>query len=64
MASNPFADHARRDFMRRGRLAVFAMAAQPHVVMAQTAGAPLKIMVGSGREGSALGKLFIKAAIP
>ncbi|HEX6775798.1 MAG TPA: hypothetical protein VF238_08120, partial [Methylomirabilota bacterium] len=64
MASNLFADHARRDFMRiaGSGLAVLAVSGQPHAVMAQTAGAPLKIgMVGSGREGSALGKLFIKA---
>jgi 8-hydroxy-5-deazaflavin:NADPH oxidoreductase len=67
MASNPFADHARRDFMRitGSGLAVLAVSGQPHAVMAQTAGAPLKIgMVGSGREGSALGKLFIKAGHP
>lgn len=67
MASNPFADHARRDFMRiaGSGLAVLAASAQARVVMAQTAGTPLKIgMVGSGREGSALGKLFIKAGHP
>lgn len=65
MTSDPFADHARREFMRLAGLAVLAVAARPHVAVAQTAGAPLKIgMVGAGREGSALGALFVKAGHP
>jgi predicted dinucleotide-binding enzyme len=67
MASNPFADHARRDFMRiaGSGLAVLAVAARPQVAVAQTAGSPLKIgMVGAGREGGALGALFVKAGHP
>jgi len=67
MASDPFADHARRDFMRiaGSGLAVLAVAARPHVAVAQTAGSPLKIgMVGAGREGGALGTLFVKAGHP
>src|SRR5215468_6277906 len=61
------ADHARRDFMRiaGSGLAVVALGAWPHAAMAQTGGAPLKIgMIGSGREGGALGKLFVKAGHP
>ena len=67
MASDPFADHARRDFMRiaGSGLAGLALAAWPHVAVAQTAGSPLKIgMVGAGREGGALGTLFVKAGHP
>ncbi len=67
MASDPFADHARRDFMRiaGSGLAVLAVAARPHVAVAQTAGSPLKIgMVGAGRENGALGTLFVKAGHP
>ncbi|MBI1726204.1 MAG: NAD(P)-binding domain-containing protein [Candidatus Rokubacteria bacterium] len=67
MASDPFADHARRDFMRiaGSGLAVLALAARPDITLAQTAGAPLKIgMVGAGREGGALGALFVKAGHP
>jgi len=67
MASGPFADHARRDFMRiaGSGLAVLAVAARPHVAVAQTDGSPLKIgMVGAGREGGALGTLFVKARHP
>ena len=67
MASDPFADHARRDFMRiaGSGLAVLAVAARPHVAVAQTDGSPLKIgMVGAGREGGALGTLFVKAGHP
>jgi predicted dinucleotide-binding enzyme len=68
MTSGPFADHARRDFLRMAGsgLAVLALAARPHGAAAQTpAGSPLKIgMVGSGREGSALGTLFVKAGHP
>ena len=67
MASDPFADHARRDFMRMAGsgLAVLAVAARPRVAVAQTAGSPLRIgMVGAGREGGALGALFVKAGHP
>jgi len=67
VASDLFADHARRDFMRiaGGGLAVLAVAARPRVAVAQTAGSPLKIgMVGAGREGGALGTLFVKAGHP
>jgi predicted dinucleotide-binding enzyme len=68
MVSDPFADHARRDFLRLAGsgLAVLALAARPHGAAAQApAGSPLKIgMVGSGREGSALGTLFVKAGHP
>jgi predicted dinucleotide-binding enzyme len=65
MASSSIADHARRDFLRIIGLAALAVAARPHVSLAQTGAAPLKIgMVGSGREGGALGKLFAKAGHP
>jgi len=67
MANDPFAGHARRDFIRiaGSGLAVLAVAARPHVAVAQTAGSPLKIgMVGAGREGGALGTLFVKAGHP
>ena len=67
MASDPFADHARRDFLRiaGSGLAVLAVAARPEMAMAQAAGSPLKIgMVGAGREGGALGTLFVKAGHP
>ena len=67
MASDPIADHARRDFMRiaTGGLVGLALAARPHVAVAQTPGSPLKIgMIGAGREGGALGRLFVKAGHP
>ena len=67
MANDPFAGHARRDFIRiaGSGLAVLAVVARPHVAVAQTAGSPLKIgMVGAGREGGALGTLFVKAGHP
>jgi hypothetical protein len=67
MASDPFADHARRDFMRiaGSGLAVLAVAARPALARAQAAGSPLKIgMVGAGRENGALGALFVKAGHP
>jgi hypothetical protein len=67
MASSPFADHARRDFMRiaGSGLAALAVAARPHAAVAQAAASPLKIgMVGAGREGSALGTLLVKAGHP
>jgi predicted dinucleotide-binding enzyme len=44
---------------------VLALAALPHVAGAQATGSPLKIgMVGAGREGGALGTLFVKAGHP
>jgi predicted dinucleotide-binding enzyme len=60
------ADHARRDFLRTSGIGVFALAARPHTAVAQTTtGSPLKIgMVGAGREGGALGALFVKAGHP
>jgi predicted dinucleotide-binding enzyme len=67
MASDLFADHTRRDFMRiaGGSLAVLAVAARPDLTMAQMAGSQLKIgIVGAGREGGALGRLFVKAGHP
>jgi predicted dinucleotide-binding enzyme len=67
MASGPFVDLARREFIRMAGsgLALVAVAARAHIAEAQTAGSPLKIgTVGSGREGSALGKLLIKAGHP
>ncbi|MBI2526823.1 MAG: NADPH-dependent F420 reductase [Candidatus Rokubacteria bacterium] len=67
MASDPFADHARREFMRiaGSGLAGLAVTARARVARAQTAGSPLKIgMVGAGREGGALGALFVKAGHP
>jgi len=67
MASDPIAHYARRDFMRiaGSGLAALAVAARAHVAVAQTAGSPLKIgMVGAGREGGALGRLFVKAGHP
>jgi hypothetical protein len=65
MTRNTFADHSRRDFVRIAGFAALAVAARPHASLAQTGAAPLKIgMVGSGREGGALGKLFAKAGHP
>ena len=44
---------------------MLAVAARPDTAGAQTPGSPLKIgMVGAGREGGALGKLFVKAGHP
>jgi len=44
---------------------MLAVAARPHAALAQTAASPSKIgMVGAGREGSALGRLFVKAGHP
>src|SRR5438034_9536502 len=55
----------RNTFMRIVGLAALAVAALPQVTLAQTGAAPLKIgMIGSGREGGALGKLFAKAGHP
>jgi 8-hydroxy-5-deazaflavin:NADPH oxidoreductase len=68
MARDEFADHKRRDFLRAAAsgLAWLGLVARPHIAVGQTpAGSPLKIgMVGAGREGSALGTLFIKAGHP
>jgi predicted dinucleotide-binding enzyme len=62
MASN------RRDFLRvaGSGLAVLALAVRQNSAVAQTPpGSPLKIgMIGAGREGSALGALFVKAGHP
>jgi len=53
----------RRDFLRAASLAALALTVGRRDALAQTpAGAAVKIgMVGSGREGSALGTLFVKA---
>ena len=66
MSSHPLADHSRRDFMRiAGSSLAVAAIAWPNAAMAQAAGAPLKIgFIGAGREGSALGALFVKAGHP
>jgi 8-hydroxy-5-deazaflavin:NADPH oxidoreductase len=60
--------HDRRDFLRRAAsgLALAALASGARAASAQApAGAPLKIgMIGAGREGSALGTLFVKAGHP
>jgi 8-hydroxy-5-deazaflavin:NADPH oxidoreductase len=65
MARDQFADHDRRDFLRMAAsvTATLALAASPLAALAQPAGgASLKIgMVGSGREGGALGTAFVKA---
>src|SRR6516165_7403244 len=65
MARDQFADYDRRDFLRMAvnSTAALALAASPLAALAQTAvRAPLKIgMVGSGREGGALGTAFVKA---
>ena len=61
-------DHDRRDFLRLAGsgLTLVALASAPPRAAAQApAGAPLKIgMIGAGREGSALGTLFVKAGHP
>ena len=68
MARNRAADRDRRDFLRiaGSALALFPLATRPHIAVAQTpAGSPLKIgMIGAGREGGALGTLFVKAGHP
>lgn len=65
MARDQFAHHDRRDFLRvaASGTALLALASLPLVALAQPAsGASLKIgMVGSGREGSALGTALVKA---
>ena len=61
-------DHDRRDFLRMtvSSTALLALAASPLAALAQPAGGtPLKIaMVGSGKEGGALGTAFVKAGHP
>ena len=68
MADDQFANYNRRDFLRMAAssVALFALAALPVAALAQPAGGPpLKIaMVGSGKEGGALGKAFVKAGHP
>jgi 8-hydroxy-5-deazaflavin:NADPH oxidoreductase len=68
MADDQFADYDRRDFLRiaASSVALLAVAALPLTSLAQPAGAtPLKIaMVGSGKEGGALGTAFVKAGHP
>jgi len=65
MADDQFVDHERRHFLRMAAstLALFAFAAVPVAAFAQpVGGTPLKIgMVGSGKEGGALGTAFVKA---
>jgi len=61
-------DHDRRDFLRMtvSSTALLALAASPLAALAQPAGGTsLKIaMVGSGKEGGALGTAFVKAGHP
>ena len=67
MASLIFADHSRRGLLRLAAgVAALPLVLRPFAVLAQGAGsAPLKIgIVGSGREGGALGKLLVKAGHP
>jgi hypothetical protein len=67
MTGKPLTDPVRRNFIRLAGsiLVVVALAAQPQVAAAQATGAPLKIgIVGAGREGGALGTLFVKAGHP
>lgn len=68
MTSDHAADPDRRNFLRLAGcgLALVALASGPRIATAQApAGAPLKIgMIGAGREGSALGALFVKAGHP
>ena len=68
MIGHHAAGHERREVLRiaASGLALLALAARSRSAVAQTpAGAPLKIgMVGAGREGSALGTLFVKAGHP
>lgn len=68
MPTHRCADQERRTFLRvaASGLAGLALLARPHVAGAQTPAGPLlKIgMVGAGREGGALGTLFVKAGHP
>jgi 8-hydroxy-5-deazaflavin:NADPH oxidoreductase len=61
------ADPARRRFLATagGAIALLAVGSPPSGALAQAPAGKLKIgMVGSGREGSALGTLFVKAGHP
>jgi predicted dinucleotide-binding enzyme len=68
MTRNDPGDRDRRAFLRVAAAgpALLALAAWPLTARAQaTGGAPLKIgMIGSGREGGALGSLWVKAGHP
>lgn len=68
MTSHRAVDRDRRDFFRMagGGLALVALAAGPRMAEAQAPpAAPLKIgMIGAGREGGALGTLFVKTGHP
>ena len=56
----------RREFLRIAGSSLAALAVGPRMARAQTpAGGPLKIgMIGAGREGGALGALFVRAGHP
>ena len=67
MTGKPLAGHVWRNFIRIAGsiLALVAFATQPYVAEAQATGSSLKIgIVGAGREGGALGALFVKAGHP
>lgn len=69
MARDPGFECGRRDFFQwaAGAIALGAVGLSPLSALAQAAGsgAPLKIaMIGSGREGGALGTLFAKVGHP
>ncbi len=68
MAGDDLSDRSRREFLRAAAAgpALLALASWPLAAVAQSAGgAPLKIgMIGSGREGGALGSLWVKAGHP
>ena len=63
MTKHHAADRDRRHFLRLAGSGLAFVALAPSMARAQApAGAPLKIgMIGAGREGSALGALFVKA---
>lgn len=68
MANDHTAERARREFLRIAAtgVAAVALAGRSNNAMAQTSsGSPVKIgMIGAGREGGALGALFVKAGHP
>ena len=66
MTGDSRADHTRRGFLNGGGALLLALAARPLAARAQSVGgAPLKIgMIGSGREGGALGTLLVKVGHP
>lgn len=69
MTTHDNLDRGRREFVRAAAttLGVVALASGPRRAVAQTpsAATPLKVaMIGAGREGSALGTLFVKAGHP